>query len=431
MAVIILTTGVPGCGKTYVRAARFLVDDFLINTDGLHISNFPLNVDEIAEAVVAKRNRFSVFGRKNDQVTLQQVRNRIRIIPDDVLQLWRAEKSGPWEYFQGADLKYAHIAIDEIHNFVSPSSSEAYVEKWDQFLGEVRHRGCTFEGLTQDIAQVDQVFVGRAAVRMELIPAEDFRDPYFKIKMSDWYELKACFSGHYHKTVFQVEKRKQGYYWKTNHTSRFLITPEYFKYYRSYEASLAEKAQGEGGDGESRALQYEYQRRSKISLVYWFLSRNFFSLSWRIGLVIFLFWFLLCGGLGSCLSGFISGFGGAMSKTTATKTQSVSPVKVQAAGQGDKEKRSDDKKKKSEKELFSEPPKDAKELEFRKLYKSETVDIYKPAMFFDGFCWLRNGIKIAVKYKFRGGVYDGKTVEEINQKERYYKLDDGIFVHMY
>ena len=85
-----------------------------------------------------------------------------------------------WEYFQGADLKYAHIAIDEIHNFVSPSSSEAYVEKWDQFLGEVRHRGCTFEGLTQDIAQVDQVFVGRAAVRMELIPAEDFRDPYFK-----------------------------------------------------------------------------------------------------------------------------------------------------------------------------------------------------------------------------------------------------------
>ena len=131
------------------------------------------------------------------------------------------------------------------------------------------------------------------------------------------------------------------------------------------------------------------------------------------------------------MTGFITGFGDAMSKSTPVKTQSASPVKQQSVGQEDKEKRSGDKKRKSEKELFSEPPKDAKELEFRKLYKSETVDIYKPAMFFDGFCWLRNGIKIAVKYKFKGGVYDGKTVEEINQKERYYKLDDGIFVHMY
>ena len=188
MAVVILTTGVPGCGKTYVRAARFLVDDFLVNTRGIHFSNFPLEVDTIAQDVSKKLSKG--FFKKLKRVTPEDIKRRIQIIPDDVLQSWRREESGPWDYFKGVNLKYAHIAIDEIHNFISSSKSDEYLKLWDEFLGEVRHRGCTFEGVTQDIGQVGQVLKGRAAVRLELIPAEDLRDPWFKIKMSDWYELK-------------------------------------------------------------------------------------------------------------------------------------------------------------------------------------------------------------------------------------------------
>lgn len=248
-SVILLTTGVPGSGKTYVRAARFLVDDFLINSSGVHYSNFPLNIDLIAEDVSKKLSpsKLSIFGRHRKKVSPDDIKDRIQIIPDDELIRWRNEDSGPWDYFKGVDLRYAHIAIDEIHNYVSYSKSEKYLKQWDEFLGEVRHRGCTFEGLTQDESQVHPFLVGRAALRLELYPAEDLRDPIFKIPMGDWYELKAAFTGCYHKTVFEIEKRKRGRGFKINHSRRFLITPDYWKYYRSYEASIVEKEQEKNG----------------------------------------------------------------------------------------------------------------------------------------------------------------------------------------
>ena len=66
-SVILLTTGVPGAGKTYVRASRFLLDDFLINTKGIHISNFPLNIDRISEDVSKKLSRKTFFFKKKNQ----------------------------------------------------------------------------------------------------------------------------------------------------------------------------------------------------------------------------------------------------------------------------------------------------------------------------------------------------------------------------
>ena len=238
MSTIILTTGVPGSGKSYVRCARFLVDDFLVNTRGLHISNFPLNVDIISSFVSKKINNNKRFFGIKQNVSASDIALRLEIIPDSVLQTWRAGLSGPWDYFRGRDLRYCHIAIDEIHNFVNSRCSSDYLQKWDEFLGELRHRGCTFEGLTQDITTVDQVLVGRASLRYELVPAEDLRDPFFKISLSDWYQLKASLLRDFHKTVFVYEKRKTDSRWKLNHTYRFLILPEYFKFYNSYEASL-------------------------------------------------------------------------------------------------------------------------------------------------------------------------------------------------
>ena len=430
MSVIMLTTGVPGCGKTYVRAARFLVDDFLINTRGVHYSNFPLNVDVIAEAVSRKMSRkFGLFGLKKRKVTPEDIKKRIVIIPDEELQAWLREESGPWDYFSGVNLKYAHIAIDEIHNFLSPYSSPEYAQAWNTFLGEVRHRGCTFEGLTQDVNQVSQYLKGRAATRLELLPGEDLRDPYFKIKMLDWYNLKAGFTGSFHKTVFEVEKRKVFSSWRVNHSRRFLIVPEYFKYYNSFNASLQEKAQGEGAEEQDRTPLYEYQQRTKLSLLFWFFRRNWFTLTWRVAAVILGIWLCFGGGIQMILQGWMSSTGKMISANTpkapksekkpssvacsdssiSEKSPSASPV--EQPGQGDKV---DKKGKKGNNSSVSSP-----------------VDPYKPAMFFDGCCWLRNGQKIDIEYEFKEGIYAGKKVAGISEMDRYYCLDDGTVIHMY
>ena len=49
-----------------------------------------------------------------DGNTENDIKKRLEVIPDDVLQLWRNGYSGPWDYFRGRDLKYCHIAIDEV-----------------------------------------------------------------------------------------------------------------------------------------------------------------------------------------------------------------------------------------------------------------------------------------------------------------------------
>lgn len=429
MSVIMLTTGVPGCGKTYVRAARFLVDDFLINTRGVHYSNFPLNVDVIADEVSRKMSRkFGIFGLKKRKVTPEDIKKRIVVIPDEVLQSWRMERSGPWDYFAGVNLKYAHIAIDEIHNFLSPLSSLEYVQAWNDFLGEVRHRGCTFEGLTQDVGQVSQVLKGRAAVRLELVPGEDLRDPYFKIKMLDWYNLKAAFTGSFHKTVIAFEKRKLFSSWKVNHSRCFLIVPEYFKYYNSFNASLQEKAQGEGAEEQDRTPLNEYQQRGKISLLCWFFRRNWVTLTWRTAAVVLGIWLCFFGGISWVISDFISSTNKAVQSNMGAsvvndnsvsekvpaeeKTASASPVEHSL-----QENKMEKKGKKGDKSgsVSALPP----------------VDPYKPAMFFDGCCWLRNGQKIDIEYEFKEGIYAGKKVAGISEMDRYYCLDDGTVIHMY
>ena len=432
MSVIILTTGVPGCGKTYVRAARFLVDDFLVNGSGIHISNFPLNVDVIAEDVSKKINRsrgfFGIFRKK---VTPEDIKKRLEIIPDDVLQSWRVGLSGPWDYFSGRDLKYAHIALDEIHNFINSRCSESVLKQWDDFLGEVRHRGCTFEGLTQDIGQVDSVLTGRASIRLELIPAEDLRDPFFKIRMLDWYELKAGFLGSFHKTVFMLEKRKSDSRWKTNHTSRFLITPEYFKYYNSFNASLQEKEQGVSDD--DRVPQYEFQKRGKVSLFLWFLRRNWFTLFWRLLVAFFVIWLCFLGGLNFFIQKWIS-VSQSMYRSNAgnDKKRSLSdssrtPEKKRSLS--DSSRTPDKKTSIVEKQISLD---DRKYLDEK---KKEFENDFRPGLFFDGSCWLRNGIRVYPGYVFtnrdRDKDFFGKTVLVVSEHDRMYMLNDQRCIYMY
>ena len=408
-SVILLTTGVPGAGKTYVRASRFIVDDFLINTKGIHISNFPLNIDEIISTVSRKLSKTFFF--KKNHVSEDSLRKRLEIIPDWVLQSWRNESSGPWEYFQGRDLRYCHIAIDEIQNYVSPSKSKEYLQKWDEFLGEIRHRGCTFEGLTQDIDQVDRIFTGRAAVRLEIVPCEVLRDPFFKISMIDWYELKASFTGSFHKTVFEVEKRKTDKGWKTNNTRRFLIVPDYFVFYNSFSASLQEKSSG--AVDEDRTPLYQFQQKSRIGVLFWFCRKNFLSLFFRI-FVFFLFvWLLFFGGLSKCINLFVSAL------VSSGKSNSIEHSVSESTPQSNS---------------------DTPDVEHSdKQHQEKVIDKFNDQSGFkivfissDGQVILSNGMQLTLHEKILnpGGLYNDTEVVEIDSIKRYVFLSDGSILRM-
>ena len=408
-SVILLTTGVPGAGKTYVRASRFLVDDYLVNTKGIHISNFPLNVDRIATDVSKKLSKRSFFNFLRKKVSVEDIKKRIEIIPDWVLQSWRNEISGPWEYFQGRDLRYCHIAIDEIQNYVSPSKSKEYLQKWDEFLGEIRHRGCTFEGLTQDIDQVDKIFTGRAAVRLEIVPCEVLRDPYFKIPMIDWYELKASFTGSFHKTVFEVEKRKTDKGWKTNNSRRFLIVPEYFVYYNSFNASLQEKSAGEVDD--DRTPLYQYQQRSRFGVLFWFIQKNFLSIFSRFILIGLFIWLFFFGGFSHIINYFVSSL-----VTSAQKGQGV-PEEVQP-GQSP-----------SEVPGEVQPGQSPSELPVDKF---NTFSEFKIVFFTQDLVYLKNGIILELNEKIEnpGGLFHGLEVITINLLRRFVVLSDHTILRM-
>lgn len=473
VATLIFTTGEPGAGKTYIRCARFLVDDFLVNSDGVHISNFPVYPDKVADSVVKRSNFFkkgilakitAPFRRKQNKITKEEILKRIHVIPEDVLKSWRSEESGPWEYFNGCDLKHAHIAIDEIHNYLSVTSSEEHLKKWDEFLGEIRHRGCTIEGLTQDPSAVSPVFKNRAGLNLDLVPRLKLRDPIFKVPYADWYELVAGFTGIYRPCILQQEYgRVFGNKRKVNHTTYFYLDPEYFCFYNSYSASHAEKENGVVDD-KNRSPEHEYQRRTKLGLIYWFVWGNFYNLISRILLFIFLMWLCFFGGLQKIINGMVEGMSGAVVKTSKTVTGKTS---VSSAKDGVKTDKNDSAVSSQKEEIIyknvveyndekllsenwylvragdirqtvsdidvlnsqiSEQKKQIEEL------KKENAKGYVPVYFSDSNkneIILKNGLRIYENYEFTEGQYKGKKVKFISLKDRYYELDDDRIIRMH
>lgn len=477
-STIILTTGVPGSGKSYVRCACFLVDYFLLNSDGMHISNFPVNADAIADEVVRRSNLFkrgifakitAPFRRKHHRVTKEEILKRIVVIPEKVLQSWRNEESGPWDYFNGVDLTESHIAIDEIHNFIGASKSPYYINQWDEFLGEVRHRGCTFEGLTQDILSVDPILKNRAGVRMELVPADTLRDPFFHITLSDWYELKASFTGEIKKCVFEREYQMRFSRWACLRTHRFYLNQEYFKFYNSFNASLAEKESG-AVDDKNRTPKYEFQRRTKLSLISWFVLKNFWSIVPKFFIAMICIWLFFFGGGVIALNFFMDTIGNiakSNKKPTATQVQQsksdkkqtsnqssqTSPGPGQKGGQGTAPDHQSEhiefincknynvSKFKPENEIiiyagdvlrteadFKELKKELEEL------KRENAKGYMPVYFSDSGnkeTILKNGLRIYETYEFSEGQFKGRKVKFVSLKDRYYQLDDDRIIRMH
>ncbi|MDD5597254.1 MAG: zonular occludens toxin domain-containing protein [Victivallaceae bacterium] len=425
MAVIQMTSGVPGAGKTYSRV-RFLTEDFLINNTGLYITNLPLNVDLIAKDV-----------SKRAGVTKQAIKDRIILVPLEQLREFQQLKNcttkqahdyiengtfPPAVYFEQFSLTNAHIALDEFHLYFSKKTSRAVKDLWNDWIAEIRKNGCTFEAITQDVSQIPSEFMGKVSVRVDLVPLDITRDPFFHIKMYDWYQLRAAFTGQTSQKVCQTETHKAALgKWVISKVDKFAILPEIYQYYHTSTRNDGRKADGEIPP---------YKRLSKKGLFLWFYRRNFFSITGRFLLACVFIWLCCFGGVNTLMMGFISGMT-SIAKANAGK---------KGAGGVESQKKQPDFKLLSPEELkklsASEQEAYNRSLELYLLYKKEQnskeqeKNSFKPVMFFSGKIFLQNGLVIEKDYKFIKGVYDGKTVSKIDYVNRGYYLSDGEYITM-
>lgn len=286
-ATVMLTTAPAGSGKSYRRCGHFLLTELIPNTSLIHLSNFPVKFDPWGEngekagliAVAAKR------GFSEDVI-----RDRVRVLPEEIVEEWRDGISGPWDYFRELDISGYHLAIDEIHNFCGANSHERVKKQWQEWLGEIRHRGAKIEFISQHPQKIARELKNEAEVRLSLVRGDNRRDPFTGISVGDWGQLWAKVVGKYTPTIFEIEKRMVDEKWKTSREVRFKFQKEFFEVYDSFSAPV----QG-GGGGQTEKEPFE--RFTWPRLLMWFVEQNFMALSWRIPLVGFLFWAFALGGL--------------------------------------------------------------------------------------------------------------------------------------
>lgn len=436
MSVIILTTGAPGTGKSYSRV-RWLLTDYLINNIGIYITNIPLNVDLIADHVSKKTGK-----------DRQQYIDRLHVIPKKELDLWAsisesteiityeneeiykvesdisdidASNFAPVKYLNQFDLSNAHVAIDEFHLYFAKTSSRKIKKLWNDFFAEIRKTGCTFEGISQDMGLFPREFIGKVGQRIDLLPYADTREPFTNIRMGDWYQLRAGFTGIDEQRICQTEYNKGtsfsgGVKWTKNHVEVFKICSDYYPFYNSYQRN------DNATTGTVITPAQQYKKRIWI----WFLRRNFFKIFWRLVIVSVFFWLCFFGGFQYVFTRFNTGLQGLASsnspvqtrkklKTNNTDVKNVSSARaIQTSNNINNIKTANLAYKD---DLFAD--------------RVHDKDGFKPALFFDDFVWLRNGLKIFVNYKFKGGFYDGKIVKSISNEERFYTLSDDTNIYMF
>lgn len=396
-SIISATFGSPGSGKTYSRV-KFLVDDFLINNPtGIYITNIPLNCDVIADYVSRK------LSKGDTVVTPDDILSRLHVIPDDVMVSWEklnhlenrdlnsfdSFSFPPTVYFQSFDLSCAHIAIDEFHKYFSKKGPKVLKKLWNDWFAEIRKTGCTFEGITQSYGQLSEEFLDKCSTRVELINHSDTKDPFLKIRMGDWYELRAGLLGKLPlQRVSVITTRRSAsnsgrLSWKpVDDGFSFVLSGEYFIFYDSFHNST-------GSSGERKSPAEIYGRR----VVFWFLRRNFSSIFSKILLFCLFIWFTIFGGWKVVVMPVFRSIGMKVSQNELSDRNSgFSNVKPS--------------------------------------FSSSDFDPYIPVYFDSSFCILKSGLVVTVGYVFSGGPYDSKSVSSIDFSARCYVLNDGTRVFM-
>ena len=176
---------------------------------------------------------------------------------------------------------------------------------------------------------------------------------------------------------------------------------------------------------EDRATVYEYQKRTRLGLLLWFLRRNFLNLFTRFLLVGLVFWLCVFGGVPFLILRWIDGTkkiqrsnSVSIVQKSSSSSASSAPAVASDLGQGG--------------DSSSVPEGSLKDFTEEQQKRDSFFLPYRPALFYSGRCFLRNGLEITVGYTFEKGTpYAGKKVSRIDHQGRFFVLDGALTVSMF
>jgi hypothetical protein len=425
-ATIMYTVGRVGSGKTYVRCARFILDEWLASPGGTHYSNFPINAELMAAAA---EKRYGITREVFDQ--------RVQVIPELELEKWRRGTSGPWEYFKTTSLDQCHIAIDECHVYCGKHTSKSVRQQWQNWLAEIRHMGCSIEFISQTPHKVAKEITNEAVVWYSLTNGETRRDPFFRIQMKDWYELIASWiTGEYRATFWLAERRDVDGKPEVEDRKTYPIDPAYFSYYDSHAKPLSGSGVGVSG------CRREYQERGKLSMGWWFFRRNAWRVCSRAAVLAVFMWFMAFGGNKKVFDVWLNvwnpktgyfgkiagkGIGGVKSEKVTDKSEAVA---------GSKPALHDSKNISSGTRVVSEEDMTKYNDEIKKLKEEiEVLEAFRRAseevgMLTRDAVTFRDGLTYAVGEDIEVGVFAGRKIKAIQYDKRTVVLDDGTKLRM-
>lgn len=282
------TTGESGSGKSLIRCAHFLVDEFLPDEVGVHYSNFPINFPKLAE----------VMGWSEEQL-----RERVQLIPADELIKWRDGNSGPWEYWAGVNFKGAHIALDEAHRYCGTSHPKRHIDAWMEFCGHVRHQGGTVEFVSQNRAKLSKKVVDECGVWIDVVSPLRRKEPFSGATWYDTLQVASKLLGRQVGLSFELRHSKGSgtKTWNLETMISHWHNAKYFSVYDSYNVVHLE-GQGDGQGAEIRRPKEPWERFSLPYLLVWYFARNALPLGLRLVGISLLVWAFAFNGIGSAVS---------------------------------------------------------------------------------------------------------------------------------
>lgn len=286
----LVVIGESGSGKSLVRCAQFLADEFLVQETGLHFSNFPVNFDGLAAA----------SGKP-----VEEVRRRVRIIPAGVMKRWADGLESPAVYFESVkeeegdnSLVGAHVAIDEAHRYLGRHHKPAHLATWSDWIGHLRHNGMTVEFLTQYDTKLHHFARHEAGEMLTIRAPSRERDSVWGCYLYDELQL---LSKIWRKKIGVsvvtpgVSKGTKGVFEPTGEARIIWWNKRHFACYDSYNL-VEREGQGDGAGAEKRRPKEEFERYSWPYFLLWFFGRNCQPVTLRLGGAALLMWVFAFGG---------------------------------------------------------------------------------------------------------------------------------------
>lgn len=301
MAVVRLTTGKQGDGKSWSICRRIVKEWLPDFENGVLWTNLPLRLDDWTDEGGTRRKGLVAYVAEQTGKTEEAIAARIRIIPDEEIAEWRNGTSDPASYFdriheeEGGEhhpLRRSHVIIDEAGKIWPAGGGKTReereaVKKLCELLATIRHDGATIEFVCQDSGQLPREVVRLCGEHLVMNNTAEEPEPFFKMKKGEWYQFLACFMRVYFTYIRCTRKVPEGEKLVTVDSVIYWLDPFYFLFYDSFNRPGA-------ASGTRKKLHWERQS-IPVFLFFWYF-RNFYGLTTRAMMAAAVVWCCFLGG---------------------------------------------------------------------------------------------------------------------------------------